>query len=67
MASPRMLTMNNEPALVAGTEAAPQPGSAVSGVTLEVAPQISANNVVTLSLSPIVTLQDADSGNGRPR
>ena len=70
MAAPRVLALNNEPALVRTAAEAPtaRPGQrpALGGVTLEVTPQISANNVVTLSLSPIVTLQDADSGNGAP-
>jgi type II secretory pathway component GspD/PulD (secretin) len=70
LAAPRVVALNNEPALVrAVAEAsAARPGqrAALGGVTLEVTPQISANNVVTLSLSPIVTLQDADGGNGEP-
>ena len=70
VAAPRVLALNNEPALVRTAAEAPtaRPGQrpALGGVTLEVTPQISANNVVTLSLSPIVTLQDADSGNGPP-
>ncbi len=70
VAAPRVLALNNEPALVRTAAEAPTARSgqrpALGGVTLEVTAQISANSVVTLSLSPIVTLQDADSGNGAP-
>jgi type II secretory pathway component HofQ len=68
VAAPRVLALNNEPALVRASAEAPTSRSgqrpALGGVALEVTPQISSTNVVTLSLSPIVTLQDADSGNG---
>jgi len=70
LAVPRVVVLNNEPALVRAVAEAPAARSgqrpALGGVTLEVTPQISANNVVTLSLSPIVTLQDADAGSGEP-
>ena len=70
LAAPRVVALNNEPALVRAVAEAPAARSgqrpALGGVTLEVTPQISANNIVTLSLSPIVTLQEADSGNGEP-
>jgi type II secretory pathway component HofQ len=70
VAAPRVLVLNNEPALVRAAAEAPaaRPGQrpALDGVTLEVTPQIAANNVVTLSLSPIVTLQDADGGTDIP-
>jgi MSHA biogenesis protein MshL len=70
LAAPRVVALNNEPALVRAVAESPAARSgqrpALGGVTLEVTPQISGNNVVTLSLSPIVTLQDADSGNGEP-
>jgi len=62
------VALNNEPALVRAAAEAPamRPGQrpAVGAVTMEVTPQIAANNVITLSLSPIVTLQEADSGSG---
>lgn len=68
IAAPRIVALNNEPALVRAAAEAPaaRPGQrpAVGAVTLEVTPQIAANNVITLSLSPIVTLQEADSGSG---
>ena len=68
VAAPRVLALNNEPALVRASAEAPTSRTgqrrALGGVALEVTPQISSTNVVTLSLSPIVTLQDADSGNG---
>ena len=71
MAAPRVLALNNEPASCGRRPKRPAHarvnGRPLGGVTLEVTPQISANNVVTLSLSPIVTLQDADSGSGRRR
>ncbi len=70
VAAPRVLALNNEPALVRASAEAPTSRTgqrrALGGVALEVTPQISSTNVVTLSLSPIVTLQDADSGNGAP-
>jgi type II secretory pathway component GspD/PulD (secretin) len=70
VAAPRVLALNNEPALVRASVDAPAARSgerpAVGGITLEVTPQISAANVVTLSLSPIVTLQDADAGQSTP-
>jgi type II secretory pathway component GspD/PulD (secretin) len=70
VAAPRVLALNNEPALVRAAAEAPAARSgerpAVGGVTLEVTPQISANSVVTLSLSPIVTLQDAAAGQRSP-
>jgi type II secretory pathway component GspD/PulD (secretin) len=70
VAAPRVLALNNEPALVRAVAEAPAARSgerpAVGGVTLEVTPQISADSVVTLSLSPIVTLQDADAGQRTP-
>ena len=68
LAAPRIVALNNEPALVRAAAEAPamRPGQrpAVGAVTMEVTPQIAANNVITLSLSPIVTLQEADSGSG---
>jgi type II secretory pathway component GspD/PulD (secretin) len=70
VAAPRVLALNNEPALVRAVAEAPAARAgerpAVGGVTLEVTPQISSNSVVTLSLSPIVTLQDADAGQRTP-
>jgi type II secretory pathway component HofQ len=70
LAAPRLVALNNEPALVRATAEAPAgrpgPRPALGGVTLKVTPQIAADNVITLSLSPIVTLQDADAGSGEP-
>lgn len=70
VAAPRVLAMNNEPALVRAVAEAPAARSgqrpAIGGVTLEVTPQIATNNVITLSLSPIVTVQEADNGDGAP-
>jgi MSHA biogenesis protein MshL len=44
VASPRMLTMNNEPSIVR-----------TDALTFSITPQIASDSVVTLSLSPIVT------------
>jgi type II secretory pathway component HofQ len=70
VAAPRLLALNNEPALVRATTDAPgaRPGQrpALGSVTLEVTPQIASDGAITLSLSPIVTLQDADGGGGAP-
>ncbi len=67
LAAPSVVALNNEPALVrAGAEApGARPGErpALGSVTLEVTPQIASEGVITLSLSPIVTLQDADVRN----
>jgi type II secretory pathway component GspD/PulD (secretin) len=68
LASPRLLTLNNEPALVrAVSQSAADPGERVrdATVTLHVTPQI-AGRAVTLSLSPIVTVQEADEDNRPP-
>ena len=66
----RGLALNNEPASRAdgGRSAHRTPGDRPPGRrhARGAHRRTSANNVVTLSLSPIVTLQDADSGNGPP-
>ena len=43
IANPRMLTMNNEPSIVR-----------TDGVVFSVTPQIASDQVVTLSVSPVV-------------
>jgi len=66
VASPRVLALNNEPALVrAALQSPAETGErpSVGSVTLEVTPQIAGDRVVTLSVSPIVTIQDADVNN----
>jgi MSHA biogenesis protein MshL len=63
LASPRLVAMNNEPAIVRALS--PDPGgkddggdsSAVEGISLSVTPQIAPGGVVMLSVSPILTLR----------
>lgn len=59
LAMPRLLTMNNEPAIVRGVDRAAKDER--STLTLSVTPQIG-DGVVTLSLSPMVTLADGAPG-----
>jgi type II secretory pathway component GspD/PulD (secretin) len=60
LASPRLLALNNEPAVVRGTvERAGQAGQP-DGVTLTVTPQIAQNGMVTLAVGPVVTLRQPD-------
>ncbi len=70
LAAPHVVALRNQPALVAAAVEAPAARSgqrpALGGVTLQVTPQVGGDNVITLSLSPIVTLQDAETGNGEP-
>jgi type II secretory pathway component GspD/PulD (secretin) len=70
IATPRVLALNNEPALVRAASESPAARAGerpqLGSVTLEVTPQISADGVITLSLSPIVTIQDADRDNTPP-
>jgi type II secretory pathway component GspD/PulD (secretin) len=65
LAAPRVLAMNNEPALVRAASEPPPADvgerAAAGSVTLEVTPQIAGEGVITLSVSPIVTIQDADA------
>jgi type II secretory pathway component GspD/PulD (secretin) len=64
IANPRLVTLNNEPAIVrassppaANAGNTPADASAIESLTLSVTPQIAPGGVVTLSLSPIVTLR----------
>jgi type II secretory pathway component GspD/PulD (secretin) len=70
VASPRVLALNNEPALVRAVSQAPDAVAGerpqVGSVTLEVTPQITSDGLVTLSVSPIVTIQDADARDQPP-
>jgi type II secretory pathway component GspD/PulD (secretin) len=72
LATPRVLVLNNEPALVRAASR-PADGSASGGVgdheefTLGVTPQITTDGVIMLSLTPIVTVHtNADTTNPRP-
>jgi len=64
LANPRILVLNNEPAVVrAGSDrggARGQDRSSEPEVTLAVTPQIAEDGVVMLSMSPIVSLHTAD-------
>jgi type II secretory pathway component GspD/PulD (secretin) len=62
LASPQVLALNNEPAVVRATSRTPSGDGGrlqEQGVTLGVTPQIASDGVVMLSLSPIVSVQDA--------
>jgi type II secretory pathway component GspD/PulD (secretin) len=63
VASPRLLSLNNEPAIVRAVTTAlpPRDGAAgmSDGIVLSVTPRISADGLVTLSLSPIVAVPAA--------
>jgi type II secretory pathway component GspD/PulD (secretin) len=68
LATPRVLALNNEPAVVRAVSSvqAGGQGQQEHAVTLGVTPQISSDGVVMLSLSPIVRMQvpGADSRSG---
>ena len=64
VASPRLLAINNEPAIVrassptaANAKDQPADMSAIESLTLSVTPQIAPGGIVMLSLSPILTLR----------
>ncbi len=64
LANPRILALNNEPAIVRGTM---RGGEEIEeGVTLAVTPQISSEGAIMLSLSPIVSLRAADAKDKTP-
>jgi MSHA biogenesis protein MshL len=62
LASPQVVALNNEPAVIRATSRTPSRdgGHQEQGVTLGVTPQIASDGVVMLSLSPIVSVQTAD-------
>ena len=60
LAAPRLLTLNNEPAIIRGVD----DGGRASAITLSVTPQVG-DGVITLSISPIVSLRGTDSGTDR--
>jgi type II secretory pathway component GspD/PulD (secretin) len=60
LATPRLLALNNEPAIVRAVSRGP--GAREQMVTLGVTPQISSDRAIMLSLSPIVSTQAASSG-----
>jgi type II secretory pathway component HofQ len=76
LADPRVLALNNETAIVrAVTRPAGSPGSQRSqasenddeeGMTLAVTPQIAAGGIITLSLSPIVSVRASDATGKTP-
>jgi MSHA biogenesis protein MshL len=62
LASPHILALNNEPALVRAIMSGGASGAdAAESVTLAVTPQISGEGAIMLSLSPIVSLRAADA------
>jgi type II secretory pathway component GspD/PulD (secretin) len=64
LANPRILALNNEPAVVRGTMHGGNDDE--EGVTLTVTPQISSEGAIMLSLSPIVSLRAADAKGKAP-
>jgi type II secretory pathway component GspD/PulD (secretin) len=71
LANPRLLALNNEPAVVRSTS--PVSGTREGdrerddeGVTLGVTPQIAGEGVVMLSLSPIVSVRSTDADDKTP-
>ena len=71
LAHPRLLAINNEPAIVRSAEGARREANSsdvgdgaagLDAVTLSVTPQIGADGVVMLSLSPIVVLRSGQAG-----
>jgi MSHA biogenesis protein MshL len=62
LASPRLLVMNNEPAVVSGTTASAGSTDGKSGITLSVVAQIAEDGMVTLSVGPIVRLAEPGDG-----
>jgi MSHA biogenesis protein MshL len=67
LANPRILALNNEPAVVRGTMHGGTAGvDDEEGVTLAVTPQISSEGAIMLSLSPIVSLRAADAKDKAP-
>jgi len=64
LASPQVVALNNEPAVVRATSRTPSGDGGrlqEQGVTLGVTPQVASDGVVMLSLSPIVSVQAADA------
>jgi type II secretory pathway component HofQ len=64
LASPQVVALNNEPAVVRATSRTPTGDGGrlqEQGVTLGVTPQIASDGVVMMSLSPIVSVQTADA------
>jgi type II secretory pathway component HofQ len=64
LASPQVVALNNEPAVVRATSRTPTGDGGrlqEQGVTLGVTPQIASDGVVMLSLSPVVSVQTADA------
>jgi general secretion pathway protein D len=75
IASPQTLAMNNEPAVIrVGTDAvfvvegATTPGAVSEGLTLTLVPQIGADGIVQLSVSPTYTRKSGEvkAGKGSP-
>jgi type II secretory pathway component GspD/PulD (secretin) len=61
LASPRLLAMNNEPAILRATSPGAKQDatglSSIESLTLSVTPQIAPGGIVTLSLSPILAMR----------
>ena len=64
LAAPRIRVLNNEPAVIRAESAAPDNDRRdpnAHGISLGVTPHVSSDNFITLSLTPIVTLQPFDA------
>ena len=64
VAAPRLLVLNNEPAIVRGTTGSAA-GGRPEGLTLAVTPQIAQDGMVTLAVGPVVTQRES-SGDDTP-
>jgi MSHA biogenesis protein MshL len=66
LASPRVLVLNNEPAIVQGTSRQVGEAGRPAGVTITVTPQIAQDGTVTMAVGPVVTLRDAGAPDRTP-
>ena len=70
LASPQLRVMNNEPAVVRAVTQAASSGEGTPppehGISLGVTPHISADGLITLSLTPVVKLHTPDAGGRTP-
>jgi MSHA biogenesis protein MshL len=66
LATPRLLALNNEAAVVRGTIERAGDSGRPGGITLTVTPQIAQNGMVTLAVGPVVTLRQTDDDKNTP-
>ena len=65
IAEPRLLTLNNETAIVRAADTSASGSAASMSVTISVTPQAADDGVITLSLSPLVRIGGDAGGDGR--